>query len=131
MVKKDKITRNGVTKTYIRVVEGYRPEPKASPKFRTIKSFGYLEEQPNPEEFLKMVEEFDREYFENKPPITIVIDWNNLNNSEENRKQNYGYKFLEAVYEKLEIGKFVEEYEKGIDFKGKYSIDETTYKFCV
>ncbi len=69
-----------------------------------------------------MVEEFDKEYFENKPPITIAIDSKNMINNQENRNQNFGYNFLED--EKLEIVKFVEEYEKKISFKGEYSIDQ-------
>ena len=61
MIRKDKKKySDGTVKTQIRVVEGYRPGPGLPPKQRTIKSFGYLEDQPNQEKFMKMVMEFDR-----------------------------------------------------------------------
>ena len=50
MIRKDKKTfKDGSVKTQIRVTEGYRPYPNASPKQRTVKSFGYLEDQADPE----------------------------------------------------------------------------------
>ena len=56
MIRKDKKTfKDGSVKTQIRVTEGYRPYPNASPKQRTVKSFGYLEDQDDPEAFWKEV----------------------------------------------------------------------------
>jgi hypothetical protein len=61
MIRKDKKTyKDGSIKTQIRVVEGYRPGPGLSPKQRTIKNFGYLEDQPDPEKFMEMVNAFDK-----------------------------------------------------------------------
>jgi hypothetical protein len=48
----------------------------------------------------------------------------------ENRRQNYGYKFLEAVYDLLEIDSFIEEYEKSHGFRGEYSLGDI-FKFLV
>lgn len=42
-------------KTQIRVTEGYHPCPNASPTQRTVKSFGYLEDQTDQEAFWKEV----------------------------------------------------------------------------
>ena len=46
MIRKDKkLFKDGSMKTQVRVTEGYRPYPNSSPKQRTVKSFGYLEDQ--------------------------------------------------------------------------------------
>lgn len=50
--------------------------------------------------------------------------------SEANRKQNYGYKFLEAIYDKLEIDKFIDRYMDTSKFKGEYS-PSNIFKFLV
>ena len=56
MIRKDKKTfKDGSVKTQIRVTEGYRPYPNAAPKQRTVKSFGYLEDQADPDAFWKEV----------------------------------------------------------------------------
>ena len=60
MIRKDKrVMKDGTVKTYIRVVEGYRPAPGKPPKQRTLKSFGYLEAQEGPEVFMREVKAFD------------------------------------------------------------------------
>lgn len=56
MIRKDKKTfKDGSTKTQVRVTEGYRPYPKSPPKQRTVKSFGYLEDQEDLDAFWKEV----------------------------------------------------------------------------
>ena len=60
MIRKDKINRGGRLKTQIRVVESYRPSGEKSPKQRTVKSFGYLEDQPDPVKFMAEVELFNK-----------------------------------------------------------------------
>jgi len=58
MIRKDKRTdASGKIKTQIRVVESYRPGPGMNPKQRTIKDFGYLEEQKDAKAFMVEVEE--------------------------------------------------------------------------
>lgn len=129
MIRKDPKKRNGVMKTHIRVVEGYRPGPGMPTKQRTIRSFGYLEDQEDPEAFMAMVEEFNAN-FKNDVSLRIEVASNALMYSEENRRLNYGYKFLEAVYKLLEINSFIKDYEKSHRFRGEYSPGDI-FKFLV
>ncbi len=127
MIKKDLKKRGGAVKTHIRVVEGYRPGPGMPTRQRTIKSFGYLEDQKDPILFMKEVEEFNNNFKENVP-LRIEVAGNALMYSKGNRKLNYGYKFLEAIYNLLEIDSFIEDYEKKNKFRGEYSIKDI-FKF--
>jgi transposase len=130
LIKKDKVKRRGSIKTWISVVEGYRPAPGAPPKQRTIKSFGYLEDQEDPDTFMAMVEEFNANYRNGNVPLRIDADGTARMYCEENRRQNYGYKFLEAVYDLLEINSFIKDYEKSHRFRGEYS-PSYIFKFLV
>jgi len=130
LIKKDKVNRKGNVKTWVSVVEGYRPAPGAPPKQRTIKSFGYLEDQEDPEAFMTMVEEFNANYRNENVALRIDADGTKRMYCEENRRQNYGYKFLEAVYNLLEIDSFVKGYEKSHKFRGEYSPSDI-FKFLV
>ena len=129
MIRKDPKIRGGVTKTHIRVVEGYRPGPGMSTKQRTIKSFGYLEDQADQKAFMTMVEEFNAN-FKIDGSLRIEVASNALMYSEENRRQNYGYKFLEAVYKLLEIDSFIQNYTVEHKFKGAY-LPGDIFKFLV
>jgi hypothetical protein len=129
MIRKDPKKRGGVMKTHIRVVEGYRPGPGMPTKQRTIRSFGYLEDQEDPEAFMAMVKKFNVN-FKNDVSLRIEVASNMLMYSEENRRQNYGYKFLEAVYDLLEIDSFIKDYEKSHRFRGEYSPGDI-FKFLV
>ena len=63
MIKKErKKQRDGSIKTFIRIVEGYRPGPGVPTKQRAIRSFGWLEDQEDPEAFMRMVEDFHATY---------------------------------------------------------------------
>ncbi|MDY0282065.1 MAG: IS1634 family transposase [Salinivirgaceae bacterium] len=130
MIKKDKVKRRGSIKTWFSVVEGYRPTPGAPPKQRTIKSFGYLEDQKDPDAFMAMVEEFNSNYRNDNVALRIEAPGTARMYSVENRRQNYGYKFLEAVYDLLEINSFIKDYEKSHRFRGKYSPSDI-FKFLV
>lgn len=129
MIRKDPKKRGGVVKTHIRVVEGYRPGSGMPTKQRTIRSFGYLEDQEDPEAFMAMVEEFNAN-FKDDVPLRIEVASNALMYSEENRRLNYGYKFLEAVYDLLKINSFINGYEKSHRFRGEYSPSDI-FKFLV
>jgi len=129
MIRKDPKKRGGVLKTHVRVVEGYRPGPGMPTKQRTIRSFGYLEDQKDPGAFMAMVEEFNANFKEDVP-LRIEVASNALMYSEGNRRQNYGYKFLEAVYELLQINSFIKRYEKVHRFRGKYAPGDI-FKFLV
>lgn len=131
MIKIDKRKNaDGTPRTQVRVVEGYRPGPGMPTKQRTIKNFGYLEDQENPEAFMAMVKEFNDNYREENIPLRIEATGTTRMYSKENRRQNYGYKFLEAVYDLLDINSFIKDYEKSHKFRGEYSLGDI-FKFLV
>jgi transposase len=122
MIKKEKKTKaDGTVKTFIRVVEGYRPGPGLPPKQRSIKSFGYLEDQSDPVSFMAEVEEFNA-HFKDDVQLRLEVAQNALMYSANNRRLNYGYKFLEAAYDLLCIDAFIDKYSKTHKFKGDYSL---------
>jgi hypothetical protein len=130
MIRKDSKTfKDGSVKTQVRVVEGYRPGPALPPKQRTIKDFGYLEDQPDQEAFMATVSEFNSS-FKNNQRLRLEVQVNAKMYCESNRRQNYGYKFLEAIYERLKIGRFIEDYLDTRGFKGEYSASDI-FKFLV
>ena len=124
MIRKDrKIFKDGSVKTQIRVTEGYRPYPNASPKQRTIKSFGYLEDQTDLEAFWKEVNTCN-DSLKHKRDLRIEIPVSERMYSDNNRLLNYGYKFPESVYRLLGIDTFFEQYQSTSGFRGKYSLNE-------
>lgn len=123
MIRKDIRKFKYGTRTEIRVVEGYRDQ-FGKVKQKTIKTFGYLEDQENQEAFMKMVEEFNDNYKKSKR-IKIEKPTNVLFHEDTSSiEYNYGYRFLEAIYEKLDLESFF----NSINFKGKYSLNEI-FKF--
>jgi len=131
MIKKDRRKNvSGQTRTQIRVVESYRPGPGLAPKQRTIKDFGCLEDQEDPVSFMSEVKKFDASYREQNIPLRIEADGTLKMYSKENRKLNYGYKFLESVYDILEIDNFINSCLKTSKFKGDYDPSEI-FKFLV
>ena len=131
VIKIDKRTyADGTPRTQVRVVEGYRPAPGMSTKQRTIRDFGCLEDQEDPEAFMAMVKEFNDNYKMNNTPLRIEATGTARMYSEENQRQNYGYKFLEAVYNMLELDSFIKDYEKSCKFRGEYSPCDI-FKFLV
>jgi transposase len=131
MIKKDKHTyADGSVKTQLRVVEGYRPYPGAKTKQRTIRDFGCIEDQPDPDALMKEAAEFNANYREQNVPLRIEAAGTARMYSPENRRMNYGYKFLEVAYDSLGIDDFVDVYLKRKRFKGTYSPAEI-FKFLV
>ena len=131
MIKRERKKQpDGTIKTFIRVVEGYRPGPGLPPKQRPIRSFGYLEAQEDPVAFMEIVNQFNANYKNEELPLRIEEAQNALMYCESNRRQNYGYRFLEAVYNLLEIDNFIERYMKSRKFRGEYSPGEI-FKFLV
>lgn len=131
MIKIDKRTNaEGLPRTQVRVVEGYRPGPGLPTKQRTIRDFGCLEDQEDPEAFMAMVKEFNANYRAENLPLRIEAAGTARMYCRENRRQNYGYKFLEAVYNLLEIDSFIKGYEKVNRFRGEYSLGDI-FKFLV
>lgn len=119
MIRKDvKVFKDGSVKTYIRVVESYRPGSGKHARQRTLKSFGYLEDQPDPKAFMREVEAFD-----NDPGNREQVSSNKMY-SGQNQRVNYGYKFLEAVYDALDIDGFMKQYQSSPGFRGKYALND-------
>ena len=124
MIRKDKKTfKDGSVKTQIRVTEGYRPYPNSSPKQRTVKSFGYLEDQTDLDAFWKEVNACN-DSLKKKRDLRIEIPLSERMYSNNNRLLNYGYKFPESVYHLLGIDSFITDYQKRSGFRGKYSLNE-------
>ena len=124
MIRKDKKTfKDGSVKTQIRVTEGYRPYPSSSPKQRTVKSFGYLEDQTDLDAFWKEVNACN-DSLKKKRDLRIEIPLSERMYSDNNRLLNYGYKFPESVYHLLGIDSFMTDYQKRSGFRGKYSLNE-------
>jgi len=93
MIRNDKVKfADGSIKTHIRVVKSYRPAPGMTPRQATIKSFGYLEDHPNPQALLEEVKAFDHEQKieSRQKSILISIPLSRKNNDIQNRKFNYG-----------------------------------------
>lgn len=125
MISKHKITfKDGTVKTQIRVVEGYRPYPGASPKQRQIKNFGYLEDWDDKDELWRQVNECNDELKSNKERITVSL--NTLGSLDDCKIYNYGYRYLEAVYDFLELDRFF----RRMNFKSDYDVNEV-FKFLV
>jgi len=111
MIKKDRRTdAKGRTRTQIRVVEGYWVGAGQPTKQRTIKDFGCLEDQADQNGFMEMVKQYNDAYKREKIPLRIEASESAKMYGEENRRYNYGYKYYEAVYDKLEINKYIESY---------------------
>ena len=121
MIRQDKRNLKNGIKTYIRVTEGYRPSPGAKPKQRTVKSFGYLEDQDDPKAFMKEVEEFNKG-LNRVERIVQHYDMDEKMNDENNRIQNYGYMYLNSIYNILKIDEFVDSYVYREKLRIKYDL---------
>ena len=120
MIKK-KINKfkDGSYKTNVRVMISYRPGPRQSPKQKTIKNFGYLEDYPNQDEFWEMVKAEDEKAKKGHgDDMILVVPKNQKNNSMMNMEYNYGYKFIESILKELKLDEFFE----NLSFKGKYNL---------
>ena len=124
MIRYDKHKRKDGIKTQVRVVEGYRLDGKI--KQKTIKNFGYLEDQINQEEFISMVNKFDENYKKEKQ---LLKKNSRKKFFEDNHsiKYNYGYKFLSAIYDSLKLDEFFEK----VNFKGCYDLNSILKYFAI
>lgn len=124
MIRFDKHKRKDGIKTQVRVVEGYRENGKI--KQRTVKDFGYLEDQSDADDFIELVKKFDEEYKKEKLHLkkTTRKRFYEDNNS---TKYNYGYKFLSAIYDSLELDKFFD----NVQFKGDYDLNTILKYFSI
>jgi transposase len=96
---------DGSTKTFISLVEGYRPSKGSTTKLRTIKSYGYEEDQIDKNIFYDNIEN-DKKQFIKETESEIIIRIQNIdnkNNADFNKRYNYGYLVVEGVFEQLGI----------------------------
>ena len=124
MIRYDKHKRKDGIKTQVRVVEGYRVNGRI--KQKTIKDFGYLEDQENKDEFVAIVKKFDEDYKKGK----LLLKKNTRKKFFEDNnsvKYNYGYKFLSAIYDSLKL----EEFFSNVDFKGDYDLNSILKYFAI
>ena len=121
----------GETRTYISIIDGYR-DIDGKVKQRRIKSYGSLEDQKDPESFLKMVEEELRQFeIEQDNNISFKLtEEENKNNSSINKVYHYGFKYLESIYEELNIETFLSDFQKSLNLKVKYKFNDI-FKFLV
>jgi transposase len=127
-----KTLASGKVRTYVRVVEGYRDNVGIS-RIRNIKNYGYLEDQENKEVFVSNIKKdilLLEESF--KSDITIKIrKEDNTNNSEYNKIFNYGYRYLESVYDSLHIDEFLDNYQNTINEKLTYNLKDVFKFYCI
>lgn len=124
MVRFDKHIRKDGIKTQVRVVEGYRVDGKI--KQKTIKNFGYLEDQENKDEFIALVNKFDTDYKNEKLSLKRTTR-KKFFEDENCTKYNYGYKFLSAIYDSLELDSFFSK----VTFKGEYDLNDILKYFVI
>lgn len=118
MISKHKIKyKDGTYKTNVRIVEGYRPGPGLAPKQRQIKNFGYAEDYEDQDAFWKMVKEEERKFKESKESIEVKLD--STVTLKETRRLELGYKYLDAVFDFLEIDSFFETLKVRADYDYK------------
>jgi len=110
--------KTGITNVYL--VEGYRDINNAV-KHRTIKSYGRLDilKKQDPNILIKL-----RSEAKNTTNNGIVnLSFNIKSTANERKKSfNYGYYFLEAIYKKLEIDKFL--FFKSNNYKFEYNLND-------
>ena len=126
MIRLDKHTfKNGVVKTQVRIVDGYRDEFNKS-KQRTVKNYGYLEDQDNPEEFLASLRELDRKRIKDKRITINTISKLPFYEDKSSTSYLFGHRYLESIYDELHLEKIF----NNIDSKCAYNPNEI-FKFFV
>ena len=127
MIRKDKHRMaDGTIKTQIRITEGYRDSKTKKAKQRTIESFGYLEDQKDPVKFLEEIKKKDEEYKKGKNININVVKTKPFYEDEASDTTNFGYRYLEAIYDFLKLDTLFNE----INYKGKSSLNEM-FKYLV
>lgn len=104
-------------KTHLYLTESYREGNKI--KHRTIKSLGVLEELQKIKPNVDIIEELKRINEYNRKSEIIDLDTSSIERTD---IKNYGYYFLEAIYEKIGISRFLKEYQK--KRKIEFDLDE-------
>ncbi len=119
-IKKVKILTNNTHSLYL--VESYR-DHNGKPKHRTIKNYGILEElekaNKNILSNLKEEAKFLTKEKENNSNQELLIDFTKLQSKS---LLNYGYVFLERIYNKIGISSFMKKYQESV--KCQYNLDD-------
>ena len=115
MIKKTVYHRaDGSIRTQVRVVQAYRPYPGHNPKQRTIRDFGCLEDQTDPDAFWAEVNACN-ETLKAQKTQSIVIPVEQRVDLAKQVSVNYGYKFISSCYSDLKIGKYICGCEKTLE----------------
>jgi len=125
MIKFDKHKMvNGGFKTHVRVIYGYRDKKTKRTRMKTIKSFGYLEDKPDKEKFLKELNEFNDNFMKKQRVVVNKTYTKSFLDDSSSRSVNFGFKYLEAIINELKLDSIL----NSTDYKGRYSLsDVLTY----
>jgi hypothetical protein len=120
-----RLTKAPYNKDYlVYLVEGYR-DLNGKTKQRILKSYGHLsefiKENPKALEELKEWARAETERARQKQFVTITFDMNELQCGDQT-PLNYGYVFLEAIYNELRISEFITNYQTKTSIK--YPLNE-------
>lgn len=111
---------DGSVKTQIALVESYRPGKGQNPRTRTIRDYGYLESQENPERFLEELQGYVNKQRSAEEKIALSIDMNKAINDPTNRDLNYGPYMIRQLYQQLRIPEFIQAHRNS---KAKYDLN--------
>lgn len=107
-IKKTKHTlANGKVRTQITLVESYRPGKGMNPRTRTIKDYGYLEDQQDPDQFLSELQKIVLDQRQSEQKTSVEIDMDKLINDATNKDLNYSPFVIKQLYEQLNIPAFI------------------------
>lgn len=127
LIRKDKHKfANGSIKTQIRVTEGYRDSKTGKVKQKTIKNFGYLEDNIDQDTFMAKVKEYDEQYKRNKRVIVNEVPSKPFYEDVSSETFNFGYRFLETIYDSLKL----DEVLNTVEYRGTHSLNDM-FKFLV
>lgn len=117
--------KDGQTRTYVRVVEGYRDTAGIS-RMRSIKTYGYLEDQVDGDAYLEAIKKeiIELEKTESLNLSFRISDAENKNDAKLNTMYNYGYKYLESIYDSLDIDAYFDRYQKKLGIKAQYKLKD-------
>lgn len=111
---------DGSIKTQITLAETFRPGKGLPPKTRTLKNYGYLEDQPDQEKFMRDLETLVEQSRKSRQQFELRIDTDRLINNPSNRDLNYGVLVIKKLYEQLRIPEFIRVHRKS---KAKYDLN--------
>ena len=103
---------DGSIKTQITLAETFRPGKGLPPKTRTLKNYGYLEDQPDQEKFMRDLETLVEQSRKSRQQFELRIDTDRLINNPSNRDLNYGVLVIKKLYEQLRIPEFIRVHRK-------------------